>query len=163
MAFNPIADALCLLFVDIKPRNAPGHSYFGQHTDNRGERGQMRQTRLAKVHRTCYNCGIIGHKSADCFRAGGGAHKGKGKGGKGGKGTSLAITAKDGQKMRGSTLSSDERLSQLEDLLSKFELVGMSGAVESAYMAKAEELATKAKVDSGCTSNVCSLTGLHQF
>ena len=34
MAFNPIADALCLLFVNIKPRNAPGHSYFGQHTDS---------------------------------------------------------------------------------------------------------------------------------
>ena len=39
----------------------------------------------------------------------------------------------------------------------------MSRAVESAYMAKDAELATKAIVDSGCTSNVCSLTWLHQF
>ena len=54
------------------------------------------------------------------------------------------MIAKDGQQVRGSTLSSDERLNQLEDLLSKFEFVGMSRAVENAYMAKSDELATKA-------------------
>ena len=59
-------------------------------------------------------------------------------------------------------MSSDERLSQLEDLLSKFEFVGISRAVESAYMWKDNELATKAIVDSGCTRNVCSLTWFHQ-
>ena len=40
MAFNHIADALCLLFVDLKPRTTPGHSYFGQHTDNQGKGGK---------------------------------------------------------------------------------------------------------------------------
>ena len=75
----------------------------------------------------------------------------------------MAMIAKDGQQVRGSTLSSDEQLNQLEDLVSKFEFVGMSRAVESAYMAKDEELATKAIVNSGCASNVCSLTWLHRF
>ena len=111
MAFNPIADALCLLFVDIKPRNAPGHSYFGQHTDNRGKggKGGKGDWQRAPFIGTCWNCGIAGHRSNDCFKAGGGANKGKGgKSGKGGKGTSIAMTAKDGQQVRGAALSSDE-------------------------------------------------------
>ena len=65
------------------------------------------------------------------------------------------MVARDGAQVRGATLSSDERLNQLEELLSKFEFVGMSRAVENAYLAKSDELATKAIVDSGCTSNVC--------
>ena len=75
----------------------------------------------------------------------------------------MAMMAKDGQQVRGATLSSDERLNQLEELLSKFEFVGMSRAVENAYMAKDDDLARKAIVDSGCTSNVCSLTWLRRF
>ena len=102
---------------------------------------------------------------ASCCRpSGGGSYKGKGgKSGKGGKGTSTAMVARDGAQVRGATLSSDERLNQLEELLSKFEFVGMSRAVENAYLAKSDELATKAIVDSGCTSNVCSLTWLRRF
>ena len=136
MAFNSIADALCLLFVDLKPRIAPGHSYFGQHTDNRGKGGKGGKGDWQRFTGQCWNCGITGHKSAECFKAGGGGHKGKGKCGKGGKGTSLAMTANDGQQVRGTTLSADDRLSQLEDLLSKFETVGVTRAVEEAYMAK---------------------------
>ena len=136
MAFNSIADALCLLFVDLKPRIAPGHSYFGQHTDNRGKGGKGGKGDWQRFTGQCWNCGITGHKTAECFKAGGGGHKGKGKGGKGGKGTSLAMTANDGQQVRGTTLSADDRLSQLEDLPSKFEFVGVTRAVEVAYMAK---------------------------
>ena len=73
------------------------------------------------------------------------------------------MVARDGAQVRGATLSSDERLNQLEELLAKFEFVGMSRAVENAYLAKSDELATKAIVDSGCTSNVCSLTWLRRF
>ena len=173
MGFNPISDAMCLLFGDAKPRNSnanafnnnatPGHSFYSQssYTGNRGKGGKGEWQQFTG---TCYNCGITGHKSADCYKAGGGSHKGKGgKSGKGGKDTSMAMVARDGQQVRGATLSSDERLNQLEELLSKFEFVGMSRAVENAYLAKSDELATKAIVDSGCTSNVCSLTCLRRF
>lgn len=44
------------------------------------------------------------------------------------------MVARDGAQVRGATLSSDERLNQLEELLSKFEFVGMSRAVENAYL-----------------------------
>ena len=179
MGFNPISDAMCLLFGDAKPRSSnansynnnatPGHSFYSQssYTGNRGKGGgKGGKGEWQQFTGTCYNCGITGHKSADCYRpsGGGGSYKGKGgKSGKGGKGTSTAMVARDGAQVRGATLSSDERLNQLEELLSKFEFVGMSRAVENAYLAKSDELATKAIVDSGCTSNVCSLTWLRRF
>ena len=104
------------------PMSMPRDTLFTvntQRTEEKRGKGCKGDWQKAPFTGTCWNCGVAGHRSNDCFKAGGGAHRGKGgKSGKGGKGTSMAMIAKDGQQVRGSTLSSDEQLNQLEDLLS---------------------------------------------
>ena len=67
MTFNITADAVCLLFTELKPalRLPPRHSYYGS-TENRGKGGKGGKGDKPKFQSECWNCGITDHRSNDC-------------------------------------------------------------------------------------------------
>ena len=162
LSFNSIADALILLFpLSLSSaQDTQQGSYWGAHTEGRGKGGGQGRGRgggkggKGRFNGNCHNCGIVGHKSSECFRPGGGAHKPS-------PAPRLAMTAAaNGGTVRGATLSIEERLHQMEDLLAnvtKTNFGGMAATTELALLSlKNEGLDEGAIIDNGCTSNVCS-------
>ena len=169
MTFNAVADALNLLFGDSTRRAHVDtqQAYLSLETEGRGRgqgkgygNGKGKGKGGAAKSGPCWNCNKPGHlmescwQQKRCFKCKSPTHLGKDC--KASARVSALVTSDNGEQ-RGNTLTTEQRLNQLEDLLLRANFSLVTVANESALTAiRVEDQYLSAIVDHGCTANVMS-------